>query len=194
VTKNSEPNLNVKDMAVEQLVVYLRTGNAVEVSACCEELIIRFEPLLRRHWPRNNFKIEYSDFVQDVFLKLFRGLPRLEDPKAFPGYFLKVVQSVATDLLRRDTARPTVGAENFDHLVTHIDQEMVTGIFLRSYLEHLESRQRTVLSLEFFEELSNKEIAKSLGTSPGVVRVIKSRALKRLRTLLLEDADSLERK
>ena len=53
-------------------------------------------------------------------------------------------------------------------------------------LQALDGRSRKVLILRFFENRTPGEVAGMLGIDEGNVRVIQNRALKRLRTLLLE--------
>ena len=48
-------------------------------------------------------------------------------------------------------------------------------------LDHLHERERSVLVLTFCSEQSATEIAAALGLSSGNVRVIRNRALRRLR-------------
>lgn len=190
---HSKPNSEVQHLTVEQLVDRLREGSLSDTSIYCEELIRRFEPLLRQAWRRGSAGQEYRDFLQDVFLRLFGGLPHLRDTKAFPGYFLKVALSVASDYLRRQRHRWANEAPDKKDLVFSFDERIITGIYVRSYLEHLSDKEKTILNLEFLEGYSARETALSLGITPGAVRVLKSRALKKLRDMIEVDAKAMER-
>jgi len=74
------------------------------------------------------------------------------------------------------------------------EDSLVTGIFVRSYLEHLPLRERQIIEMVFIEDRPMKEIAEALGLDTGTIRATKSRALKRLRRFILSDAKSLEEK
>ena len=52
---------------------------------------------------------------------------------------------------------------------------------LAACLQALAERERTVVALTFFADKSGDEVAKELSLSPGNVRVIRHRALARLR-------------
>lgn len=181
----------LRSLTAEELIRRLRSASPVDATPYCQELIRRFEPLLRRTWRRIAFRIEYEDFVQDVFLRLFRTLARLENPKAFPGYFRRVILSVAIDHARR--LRSTVPeTQTIAEAASTVDTEIYDAILVRSYLEHLPPQEQAVIKLGYLEGLDTSEVAKRLGITPGGVRGTKARAFKRLRAILLEEAERLE--
>jgi DNA-directed RNA polymerase specialized sigma24 family protein len=55
------------------------------------------------------------------------------------------------------------------------------GIVLEQALSRLTPKQRAVLVLRFYEDLSERDTAKALGVSPGTVKSQTSAALQRLR-------------
>lgn len=59
---------------------------------------------------------------------------------------------------------------------------------LRSALEALDGREREVISLRFFDEMSQAKIAERLNISQMHVSRLQQRALKRLREMLSDDA------
>jgi RNA polymerase sigma-70 factor (ECF subfamily) len=179
---------------VEQLVIGLREGLPHEVSDYFEELTSRFEPLLRRSWHKGAFSSEYIEYAQDVFLMLYRRLPQLRSPKAFPGYFRKVALSVAANHARKSRLLLQATAKEIESVVDRMDEDLFMTIFVRSYLEHLPSPERVVLNLRFLKGLGTAEIATELGQTPKAVRSIKDRGINRLRDILLGEAQILEKK
>jgi RNA polymerase sigma-70 factor (ECF subfamily) len=200
VAQNSEAETTREGLTVEQLVRGLKeASDKSEASAYCEELIRRFEPLLRRAWRRAGTSDEYQDFVHDVFVRIFKSLPGLESPKAFPSYLRHTVLSVVVERTRKERRQPPLtdieglGGADLENLITAVDNEINTRILVRSYLELLPPQEGTVLALEFLEGWETSRIAEKLGLEPGAVRTAKSRALRRLRKLLLDDASMLEK-
>lgn len=55
-------------------------------------------------------------------------------------------------------------------------------------LDRLSKRERTVLMLAFYEDMPADELALELGLTPGNVRVIRHRALERLRLCVTGEA------
>jgi RNA polymerase sigma factor (sigma-70 family) len=148
------------------------------------EILRRFHPLLRKYW-RWQHVGAYEDFLQEVMVRLFSSLPHLRDPDAFPGLLRSIVLATSVDLLRRKSVE-TVDITDVDpdRFAVEFDESTATPLLVRSYLELLPPREREVLHLSFFADLDPAEVAKSLGLSAGAVRMTKSRALARLRTLL----------
>lgn len=193
MVNSSDFESNIQPLTVAELIERLKESSQSEASDYCEELIRRFEPLLYLTWRRVSYLTEYQDFVQDVFLRLFKGLPHLRDARAFPGYFRQVVISVALDYLRRQKPKH-YELKEAKELVNQIDGQILTGIFIRSYLEKLKPREIAILTLEYFQGYTLTDIAKQLNLQPEAVRTIKSRALSKLRTMIVDDAKALENK
>lgn len=68
--------------------------------------------------------------------------------------------------------------------------DRVTGIDVRRALLELTDKQRTVLVLRYYDDLSETQIADTLGVSKGTVKSQAHVALRRLRELLPEAAEA----
>lgn len=186
----------VKSLTVEQLISGIRDADdRLKASIYCEELILRFKPLIYRAWRRSGLTIELSDFEQDVVLRLFRSLPNLVNPKAFPGYFRQIILTVAAECARKHLRDPPLlpieETQELTQLITNIDDEILTSIFVHTYLDLLPPQEKRVLVLEFLEGHSTAEIASELQITSGAVRVTKGRALNKLRALILNEAQTM---
>jgi RNA polymerase sigma factor (sigma-70 family) len=207
VETNSGSEGSLALLSPAEILSQLSTSSPENSSAYFGELIRRFEPVLRRTWrtvlseSNRDIGIEYDDFVHDTFIRVFEHLPDLRDNEAFPGYFRQITLSVAYDYFRRPRRELRHGdlrrdVEDIDTdqdpaplgLLENIDEQILTGVLIQSYLNHLTAREQEVLNLEFFYGHSAQEIAKRIGLTPGGVRMIKSRALSKLRQIILREA------
>src|SRR5437868_6070920 len=48
-----------------------------------------------------------GDITQDTFLKVFRNLKNLEDPRRFKGWLCSIVRTTCVDWLRKERVKPT---------------------------------------------------------------------------------------
>jgi RNA polymerase sigma-70 factor (sigma-E family) len=128
-----------------------------------------------------------EDVVQDAFCGLYRRFGSLEQPDRALQYVRSgVLNGCRTQLrTRRRSARrgllapaATVPSAEQDVLLGEEHHEVISA------LRRLPDRQREVLVLRYFLELTDPEIARSMGISPGTVRSTKSRALGALARLL----------
>lgn len=124
-----------------------------------------------------------EDVVQDAFLGLHRHQHNLRDPDAAVGYIRRaVVNQARSTLRRRRTARqylkaaePDVGpAADEGVLITEDHREVLNAV------NRLPDRQREVLVLRYWSDLSEAEIADAMGVSKGTVKSQASRAMAAL--------------
>jgi RNA polymerase sigma-70 factor (sigma-E family) len=131
-----------------------------------------------------------EDLVQTALERTARHWSRLEG--APEAYARVVLARLATDRWRRRRRRvgevfvdpPEGGTPDLAGAVA-LRQSLIGGLLM------LTRRQRTVLVLRYFDDLSERQIAQTLGVSVGTVKTTASRALVRLRQVLPDlDAES----
>ena len=156
-------------------------------SEAATEVLRRFQPLLRKYWLRHRSG-EYEDYVQEAMVRLFIALPKLRDPAAFPGLFRRIVIGTAADASKGVKDMDDIDEISEDELTKHFDESIAAAVVIGAHLEELTPKERAVIQMTFFEELSAGEIARRQGISEGSVRMTKSRAIGRLRTILVKSA------
>jgi RNA polymerase sigma-70 factor (sigma-E family) len=123
-----------------------------------------------------------EDVVQDAFLALSRRWGKLRDPMAAHAYLQRSVVNGARSRLRRSYVRQRL------HMVPSPDEPSAESAVLdraqvsqmRAVIGELSARQREVLILRYYLDLSEAEIAGLLGISAGSVKQHASRAVNRL--------------
>jgi RNA polymerase sigma factor (sigma-70 family) len=190
VATNEAANLEIQALSVVELLGGLKSSTSEEASIYSLEIIRRFEPLLRQSWTRLRDLVDYEDFVQDVFVQLFRHLANIQTPDAFPGYFQKVASSVVADHLRKKQFSLQLSESSIDSLTVDVYEDLLTGLVTQSYLDRLTPQERDILTLDIFCGYSQVEIAGFLMLKPAAVRASKHRALKKLRKMIRHDLTS----
>lgn len=129
-----------------------------------------------------------EDLVQEAFIRLARSIHRVKDPEAAPAYLRSIVLNLARDHNRRglvslrhrpaaDAAPPGVD----ESLELAEDQQRVIDA-----LRTLPAGQRNCLVLRYYLDLSNPEIARTLGVSVNTVKTQIQRGMAALATRLGE--------
>jgi len=176
---------------LDELLGLLSGATEDETVAIFTELVERFEPVVKKCW-RKTRNVEYQDFVNEVFERALGALPTLRQPKAFPLFFRRIVESVTGNLMRQAMKEPSA-LEEVDEVVSAVEAEITVPLIVRSYLEYLGEREQIVLELEYIYGYTTEEVARRMGVKPGSVRKMKSRALETLRAVVDRDRRMLER-
>jgi RNA polymerase sigma-70 factor (sigma-E family) len=134
-----------------------------------------------------------EDLVQESFFKVARRWSRvasMENPRA---YARRILLNLALDnSKRRSRHRAELASQNFPDLLgsgprgSEIGADPATDDRdeLVRALGELPPRQRAVLVLRYFDDLSESEAASTLGCSVGTVKSSTSRALEKMRHLV----------
>lgn len=112
------------------------------------------------------------DVLQDVWLRVVRGIRRLKDTGSLKPWLYAITHGVAVDRIRRDYRRDKAEQAQLDDAFNidepSFDEEDATAI--RDALSRLGVKQREVLVLHFLQDLSILEIANVVGCSEGTVK------------------------
>ena len=124
-----------------------------------------------------------EDLVQDAFVRLYKAGARVEGP-SIGAYARRTIVNMSRSAFRRTgreaSALRRLGppAATTDGPDPAIRDEMWRAI------QGLSSRQRAVVALKFYEDMSERDIAATLGMSAGSVKKHADRALTHLRAAL----------
>jgi RNA polymerase sigma-70 factor (ECF subfamily) len=136
-----------------------------------------------------------QDAAQEALLKAYLGLGRFRDGAPFRPWLLAIVANEARNRARSAGRRAQLalraGAARGEHVAPGADVAVLAGAqrgTLLTALQRLEPAHREVLTLRYLLDLSERECAAVLGCRPGTVKSRASRALRRLRDELGEEA------
>jgi RNA polymerase sigma-70 factor (ECF subfamily) len=150
------------------------------------ELARRFAPRIRLYGLRHLGGEEQArDLVQEVLIAVLEALRagRVEDPALVDRFMLGTCRNVASAWRRGEARRWRAVADLA--LVTDVappDPPARPDVArLLGCMAGLPPRDRSVLLLSFCEERPAEDIGRLLGLSPGNVRVVRHRALARVK-------------
>jgi RNA polymerase sigma-70 factor, ECF subfamily len=167
------------------LVARCQVGDA----AAFEELVERYQARLHYFLRRTlgGRAENLDDVLQDVWLDVYRSLPKLADPAAFPAWAYRIARNRAYGEFRRVQRSVTIDAradceapaDEPDEFFAADEAELV-----HECLDEVSQEHREVLVLRFLEEMSYEDIADVVGCGVGTVRSRLHYAKKALRAAI----------
>jgi len=168
-------------MSDELLIVRCRLGER----AAFAELVRAWHDPVWNYVRRMLGPERAEDVTQEVWLAVFRGLPRLRDPARFAPWLFTIARRAVVDLLRDEYARPepvddpdTAGPDGTDLVV---DRSALGDL-----LGALPAREREVLILFYLDDLPLLTCAQICAVPVGTVKSRLNRARRLLRAALDE--------
>jgi DNA-directed RNA polymerase specialized sigma24 family protein len=116
-----------------------------------------------------------EQIVQDSFVAMHAAWPSLPDADSALAYLYRSVVNRAESALREHPDAPDLPGSGTANLV--------------SALRALPARQQEVLVLRYFADLSEAQIARTMGVSPGTVEALAIQAMTMLQAKLGTHAD-----
>lgn len=126
-----------------------------------------------------------EDLVQTSLAKTYASCRKVKDPAAAPAYARVVLANTAASWFRRRGWRNERPTETLPEAAADVDASTRPAVV--QALATLAPRQRAVVVLRYYDDLSVREVARTLGIAEGTVKSQTSDALARLRVVLGED-------
>jgi RNA polymerase sigma-70 factor (ECF subfamily) len=196
----TQASVSVKDLSNQELVLRCQTGHRPDKAAFAE-LLRRYQPHVERvlyhlapDWQ------DRADLVQEVWIRVYRNLRRLNEPGKFQGWLSRIATNLFYDELRKRKrhAMPL----SLDAPITFSDGEMDWEIAadtpepdealsqqefydqLKMAIADLPEVFRTTIVLREIDGMSYEEIAAITKASLGTVKSRIARARQRLQLQL----------
>jgi len=122
-----------------------------------------------------------EDLVQTAFAKLYLSWDKVRSRESLDGYLRRIVVNENNSLWRRAWKRREHSTDDVPESAVLDEYDDGVGAALWAHVRTLPPKQRSVVVLRYYEELSEDETAHALGISVGTVKSQASRALAGLR-------------
>lgn len=137
-----------------------------------------------------NDSVQAEDILQDVFLKAWQGIPKLNLTNLnFSAWLYTVANNTVNDYFRRMYRRPQTVSLSQDFEITasydtsRSTETAFTTEHIHAALDRLPPDYKQVLELRFIQEFSVEETARILHKTNVSTRVLQYRALKKLESI-----------
>lgn len=128
-----------------------------------------------------------EDLVQEALARAALHWTRLERFENTDAYVRRILVNQLTSLRRRRAWRMTLPGDPLEPAVPDESDAHARDDELLSALRRLPVRQRAVITLRYFEGLSEQEAAEILGCSLGTVKSQAHKAMQSLRRSLVRE-------
>lgn len=141
--------------------------------------------LLRTAYLLSGDRHTAEDLVQTALAKLYLSWDKVQQRELLDGYVRRIIVNEHNSLWRRAWKRREHSTDVLpDHRTVDDRHDDGQGAALWEFVQTLPRRQRAVIVLRYYEDLSEQEIADVLGCSRGNVKSTAHHALKSLRAVL----------
>jgi RNA polymerase sigma-70 factor, ECF subfamily len=172
--------------AVTEIVVRAQAGE----TDAFEAIVHTFTPSVYRLARALVGEAEAQDVVQDVFLSVWRELPRLRDPDRFPAWLHRLAVNRCRSNLRRPRRVREIQVDPglLEGRATATDFRTATDarLMIAATFGTLPLDQRTVIAMHYAAGLNLREVAEALDVPEGTVKSRLSAGLARLRREMQE--------
>ncbi len=110
------------------------------------------------------------DLSQDVFLKAYQNLPKLEDPAKFAGWLFRIAHNEAFSLLRKRRPETELAGEPRPADLGARLLPMELNLAVASALGRLSEDQREAVLLKVYQGFKFEEMAEILGCPVSTVK------------------------
>lgn len=150
-----------------------------------QELDAKVRPFVARRVRR---KEDVDDVVQEIFIRLQRGLGALRDDDRFGPWVYRVARSAIGDYRRACARHPSApepsAAEPEDEPASENDAESELASYVATFVSMLPSPYREALTLTELQGLSQKDAAEMMGVSLSGMKSRVQRGRRLLRDAL----------
>ena len=125
-----------------------------------------------------------EELVQDAFTRVWTSAETFDSSRAsFATWLYRITRNRAVDLDRRRRARPSLAGTDLPYDVSGdpTPEANVDGWDVAQALSRIPDRHREILTMAYYEGLSQREISRRTGLPLGTVKSRTTAALKRLR-------------
>ena len=169
--------------ASSNLGARLAAGEEGAINECYSALGPMVLGYLRRFVSRD----EAEDVLQRVFYEVWRNRDRYDPARSLEAWMLGIARKRAIDQLRRRHAN-VVPLEELRDIAGDDGRELAEryarATEVRAALERLPAEQREALTLAYFGDLTQTQVAERLGVPLGTVKARTFRGLRRLADIL----------
>lgn len=125
-------------------------------------------------------KEDALDIVSDTVYKAYISIKKLKDPSLFNTWLTRILINTSLDCINK-SSRVESFKENINSEVYEIPKDDEQIIDLKTAVDKLQGKYKTIVILKYFQDMTLMDIAKTLQCPIGTVKTNLHKALEELR-------------
>ncbi len=160
-------------------------------------LVDQFQPeIYRMIFYRTRSQMDAEDLTQDVMLKAYKNIGRLQSPEVFRSWLYRIAVNRVKDYYRKKQFKSLFGFVSMDEEAFHettemaVEPEVEGGISKKDFwkqvsqmLTSLSAMEKEVFILRFFDQLTIKEMSATLNKNESTIKTHLYRALRKVKEM-----------
>lgn len=126
-----------------------------------------------------------EDAVSETVVDAYAGFEKLRDKGAFRSWIFKILSVKCKRKLKGYINRDSELDEQVDTLVFKEAEDVAGKVDVQNAFARLDTRERQILALSVIAGYEGDEVSKLMNMNHNTVRTVKSRALEKMRKMLL---------
>jgi len=180
--------MDLSDKEIEALVVKSQKGDREAFAKIYDTYVT----LIYRYIFYKVKAHSVEDLTETLFLKAWENIHKYKKRKntTFKSWLFRIAHNLVVDYYRLNREHSSLVPWILDHKKeadpVRLAQDSLNSDQLKFAISKLKENYQQILILKFINDLSNAEISSILKKSEGSVRILQFRALKALKTELIE--------
>lgn len=124
------------------------------------------------------------DCVHDSIVKAIQSIDSLREPQYFNTWITRITINTCKDNLRKSKNTISQDTAEFEGILAHNDGDIEENIDLHRALDNLKDDEKELIAMRYMEDMSIKDIAKTVHSPMGTVSSKISRTIKKVRAYM----------
>lgn len=181
------------DAETVEMVEKARAGD----QTAFHRLVDQFQPeIYRMIFYRTRSQMDAEDLTQDVMLKAYKNIGRLQSPEVFRSWLYRIAVNRVKDYYRKKQFKSLFGFVSMDEEAFHetaemaVEPEVEGGMSKKDFwkqigqmLTSLSTMEKEVFLLRFFDQLTIKEMSATLNKNESTIKTHLYRALRKVKEM-----------
>ncbi len=127
---------------------------------------------------------EADDIVENVFIKVFSNFSSFDMTRSFHPWLSRIVLNETRTYIKKNRRAYTNQDFALDNIPSRSTENREKAQQIQRYMKELNAKDREIISMRYFQELTIEEIARAVNISVANAKVRIHRATKKLKQII----------